>query len=678
MCHSNTNHHNYDTANNGTAGLAHFNQADCTGCHAHNEGFKAGACSSCHGGGTEGAVGKNFWPDNSTANLENDEPGRHLAHMDALASLVYGYADAAALLDDTGADTKQTDLCGYCHTNPGGDADHSASLPAEVDFHPVWNKSVDDANSYIAGQNTCSTLCHNGKTTTDGTYGWFDAGTTACTMCHNDIESDANTTGETHNDHLNAATVFGVTIVCADCHDSATAWDSGSSSYTAPANGHLNGTLDVGGNVTLSYTGAVPTATTFDGCGTNDCHNNGTAAAGAPVNSSYAWNSDGLADCGICHAGVPASGDHPSHADNAVTQYGSGGSYTAWNAYDTDATDTTGYDFGCGQCHGDTAANHLNGSINVSGNGWNVGTANTCNAAYCHSHKGTDGVTTAYVETPAWGAGFTSGDRCAKCHENSPVSSGHEEHQVGFHYNAIYSGLRDFMPVLNSDPLPSGLVTGPADNGDGDAMDDSYDPLRGHGGKLADGTITSTTMTCYVCHNSTVTGKGNDLNPVCGACHNDTDAPAMGTMTVANTNFHVNGTPDVVFMAEKVRSKAQVRDDLFDVPELANNWVRHDADGDGNTVTDPDDYKAADGASFDESPDTLANMAADYGGWTTTDVVRYSGQPEEMTQPARTCLISCHLWEKGRVDKYPVHWDDNSIHGTQPIMCIDCHTRLPK
>ena len=72
------------------------------------------------------------------------------------------------------------------------------------------------------------------------------------------------------------------------------------------------------------------------------------------------------------------------------------------------------------------------------------------------------------------------------------------------------------------------------------------------------------------------------------------------------------------------------------------------------------------------------NLAASYGGWTTTDVVRYAGLPEEMTQPARTCLVSCHLWEKGRVDKYPVHWDDNSIHGPQPIMCIDCHTRLPK
>ena len=58
------------------------------------------------------------------------------------------------------------------------------------------------------------------------------------------------------------------------------------------------------------------------------------------------------------------------------------------------------------------------------------------------------------------------------------------------------------MYAIRSYYVPIGLVAGPADNGDADVMDDSYDPLRGHGGKLA-GVATSTTMTCYVCHRIT-------------------------------------------------------------------------------------------------------------------------------------------------------------------------------
>jgi hypothetical protein len=176
-------------------------------------------------------------------------------------------------------------------------------------------------------------------------------------------------------------------------------------------------------------------------------------------------------------------------------------------------------------------------------------------------------------------------------------------------------------------------------------------------------------MNCNVCHNNTVTGKRNDLNPTCAACHNGTDAPTGSYVAVADKSFHVNGVVDVVFTNDKIRSKAQVRDDIFDVPELTNNWVRMNS------------YKLPDGSSYDESPDTLANMSANYGGWTDTAVTRYSGQPEEMTQPAGTCLISCHLWEKGRVDKQPVYWYENSRHNpdtSKHLMCIDCHTRLPK
>lgn len=53
VCHSKNKYHNYNTANN-TGGTIHNNDADCTGCHPHNVGFKASesgggaACNSCH------------------------------------------------------------------------------------------------------------------------------------------------------------------------------------------------------------------------------------------------------------------------------------------------------------------------------------------------------------------------------------------------------------------------------------------------------------------------------------------------------------------------------------------------------------------------------------------------------------------------------------------------------
>jgi hypothetical protein len=97
----------------------------------------------------------------------------------------------------------------------------------------------------------------------------------------------------------------------------------------------------------------------------------------------------------------------------------------------------------------------------------------------------------------------------------------------------------------------------------------------------------------------------------------------------------------VRFIAEKIRSKAQIRDNLSAVPELGNNWVRVNG------------YKAANGSSYDETTSTLDAMT-------------------NFNSTNKTCTTACHLWEAGRVDKVPVNWTGGEI------MCIDCHTRLPK
>ncbi len=625
----------------------HENSSDCIGCHAHNTGFAA-SCSACHGDGGTGKI----WPDGIDNNggrvvYADDQAGAHDNHIAVISQELFNI-DEVTLLAQADSTDKQIAICAFCHPDPGGgghDADGGAD--SLVDMQPAGsfemfsvgagNHTADTSSgAYNFTNASCSNLaCHDQKTTPTGAYNWNSDWTTApppdCTMCH-----AANGGTLRHDKH-----VGGSSFACTECHlvtDNIN-FDTGTVGVD-----HVNGDVElywdnagsyekVNGDSNVIYSGDAGYKAYGSGvwgtCDSVACHGNFITPA---------WDQSGTG-CGACHTATKTSGAHEYHMqlDELTDNYDDTGN----------TSDQNNYDFGCGDCHsGDT---HVNGSTTVTTHGFN-NTTKTCNNASCHGFMEHDGVTYKTVTTPAWnGPGFV-GDRCAGCHGNSPVSAGHEEHQIGFHYDAVYSGFKDFMPVLNSDPKPIGLVNGAILG----PIDDPYDTLRGHGGLLTNGEPTSTTMSCYVCHNDTVTARYNDLDPVCGACHNSTDAPLMGTLTIADKSKHINGVRDVVFMREKVRSKAQVRDDIFDVSELSSNWSRMN------------NYKLPDGSSFDESPDTLFNMSATYGGYNAATM---------------TCMVSCHLWEEGRVDKYPVHWYENSRHNpdlSKHLMCIDCHTRLPK
>jgi predicted CxxxxCH...CXXCH cytochrome family protein len=619
----------------------HENNNDCISCHAHNTGFAA-SCSSCHGDGTSGKI----WPDGIDNNggriaYSDDQSGAHDNHILVISQELYGM-DLATLISDPASTDKQKTICAFCHPSPGGGGhDANGGGDSMVDMQPAGsfemftvgaNNHAPDAGSgaYNFTNDSCSNLvCHNQVTTPTVANDWNNPPASVdCTLCHT-----ANGGTQRHDTHVGTSGQ-----VCTECHVNNGTFATGTAGVD-----HINGDVelvwnntgsyeDTYGDSAVSYSGdAAYKSGPWGSCSSVACHSNSVTPT---------WDSTG-AGCTLCHTGTQTTGAHEFHmhldGDETYAQTGI-------------FSDPGAYDFGCADCH--SGDSHVNGSTTVTTNGYNSGTK-SCSTADCHSHKDTDGVTTVYVPTPAWDVGTFAGDRCAGCHENSPESAGHEEHQMGFHSEHVYSGKTEFLPVLNSDPLPANLVLGPVDNGDADPMDDSRDPLRGHGGKLADGTITSTIFTCYVCHNNTVTERYNDQATRCNPCHDGTNtiAPTMGDMVVADKSFHVNGVADVVFAKENVRSKAQVRDDLFDIPELSENWNRIGG------------YKANDGSSYDEQPDTLYNMASLHGGWDA---------------PTKTCQISCHLWETGRVDKYPAHWIDNSIHGAQPIMCIDCHTRLPK
>jgi predicted CxxxxCH...CXXCH cytochrome family protein len=615
----------------------HENQNDCISCHAHNTGFAA-SCTSCHGDGGTGKI----WPDGIDNNggrvaYADDQAGAHDNHIAVISQELFGM-DEAALLSQSNSSDLQIAICAFCHVDPGGgghDADGGGD--SMVDLQPAGsfemftvgagNHAADTGSgAYNFTNDSCSNLvCHNQVATPSGGNDWNNPPASVdCTLCH-----AANGGSQRHDTHVGSSS-----FACTECHVNNGTFDSGTSGVD-----HINGDVDLvwtnagsyeadfgDSSVTYSGTAAYKDAS-WGTCSSVACHSNSVTPA---------WNATG-AGCTLCHSGTETTGSHQyhMHLDGDET-YGQTGTFS----------DVGAYDFGCADCHGGDT--HVNGSTVVSMHGFDG--SKSCATADCHSHKANDGVTTVYAPTPAWGTSF-SGDRCAGCHGNSPESAGHEEHQMGFHSEHVYSGKKDFLPVRNSDPLPANLVLGPADNGDADSMDDSYDPIRGHGGVLADGTVTSTIFTCYVCHNATVNAKPNDQATLCKTCHDDTVAPLMGDMVVADKSFHVNGVNDVVFVNEAIRSKAQVRDELMDVPELSENWTRVGV------------YKANDGSSYDEQPKTLDQMAVDHGGWDA---------------PSKTCTISCHLWEAGRVDKYPVHWIDNSRYGAQTLMCIDCHTRLPK
>lgn len=721
VCHVAADVRRFNQASNQTS---HGGSQVCTDCHVHSAGVAfEPRCSGCHGGGTTGSTsgGKNFWPDGSSAHAAN-QAGEHPVHLQLLIAKA-GYASVDVFLN-TASSAQQKALCEYCHAADKNDDDHMNTGSAEVFVTTynsvstryakrIWDGGADGDAAYAAG--SCSAVdCHNGKTTPAG-YRWYDGGSSACIMCHNGTTGASGIpTSGSHGPHLDKSG-FNVyyslnRIGCPDCHSNtlAAAW-TGS---TAPSANHIDGVRNVGGSRSLTFSAGS--------CGTNSCHNNGKNLAAAeavtwgvansngctschthsaeghaphfdaafnqthmssgamggftctPCHPTYnvgsnhfngtvsfntginygggavvgdaSWGScntttchqtgKGVAvvtpvwnrtpqttdNCTLCHAGLPTTGSHAKHTVTAATTYGVTGN----------ATTSTQYNFRCGECHGASIGNHINGSPSFAAVGFNSG-VKTCSASYCHS----DG-NGSFTPSPAWGT-TPAGDNCAICHGNSPTTNAHQAHVIGFHSKEIYSGLTGFLPVKDADPRDAGL-TG------------SIDQLRGHGGNVAgNGTAsTSSTLNCHLCHQDTVIAPYNAKAAECVVCHVANPSPSDADKWAGNAaaeitdkTKHVNGIKEVRFIAQKIRSKAQIRDNLAAVPELGNNWVRVNG------------YKGANGLSYDETTSTLDVMT----NFNSTD---------------KTCTTACHLWEAGRVDKVPVQWTGGSI------MCIDCHTRLPK
>ena len=561
-----------------------------------------GACGTCH---KLSAIGL-FGHTSSSGTIGSGSHTRHLAYSFNASSNTY--------------------KCALCHKlNAAGTVnDCSACHAAEMDMHVNHEVTVGFETSFIGSatyngtpapgdgfsSSTCdNTYCHSKGTggtsqsgdvrpiTTNTTPTW-GSGSLTCISCHGNEPGNDGTgrpyyasgapKANSHEAHAG--------YLCNYCHVNTS---SDGTTITSTAN-HVNRAYNVNGGAGATFTYAYAFA--GGSCSSISCH----------FNSGATWG--GAVSCGGCHAAPPTTGAHTVHtgALNSTTSvYGNDGRSPSAGAYG----------FNCGNCHPLALSSHGNGTVevelyNASAAGFKArnpvtaarsgsGLTTVCQNVYCHS---SGAASPAYVNTPQWGQTFTGlgVDACGQCHGNSPAGASHAAHVVGIHYDTIYTGT-------------TGLTTA------GTAVTNS------HGLATA-----STTINCHICHNATVTSSANDRNANCSAASCHDAAPRLkGNAAIASKTNHINGQPDIQFVATNVLSKAQIRDDISTVSELNNNWAR---------------------------------TASSY----KTGATQYD--------TAKNALNTATMWNSGTkaCSNISCHNGNAATWGSSTITCNSCHTMLPR
>ena len=517
---------------------------------------------------------------------------------------------------------------------------HAATVSADTTIASVTNHanqikdySGTNAGTYTTATGVCATVyCHsNGQSTPvyRTVASWTSATAYGCNGCHGADTTGADPAGyftataagePNYNNYTTAGSIYRNShlkhvqtgsIGCQVCHASTTA--DGATILSGSAT-HINKTRDISfntANAAASYNSALKS------CSNTQCHGTTTVR----------WGSvgAGVSGCLSCHSNIATSGSHAAHIGlliNTVTFY----NYTANKSTGTEvgAVAGDGYSFGCANCHPINTALHQNGvknvevanvagvstlrakntsgTVTVTTSGSNV----TCANIYCHSN-GQTGAGLVYASIPNWyGGKFSTADKCANCHGNSPTSGAHAAHAVGIHYDDLYNGVLGNYSAART-------VGKPAGHGD---------PAQ------------STTMSCNICHNSTINVAYNANNGQCNSCH------TVGTAaTAAKGNFdakitdralHVNGKTDLNFVTTAINTKAQLRDTSFSSYTAAGGfWNRSGG------------YKAG-AASFDTAKTNLNNSMFSAG--TCSNIACHNGKAVNWTSDvgaAKDCTI-CH------------------------------------
>ncbi|RJQ43512.1 MAG: CxxxxCH/CxxCH domain-containing protein [Nitrospiraceae bacterium] len=597
-----------------------------SGSHAAHLGTTGvNGCSDCHTGAANDASSYNYSNhvnksiDVANSYTKGGTPGNG-----------YGTCSAAACHGNSsptwGTDFTGIDGCTKCHGTPT-----ASPAPAYTQAPPTdtaGDSAATDAQVGAHRAHLQSTISSN----------------VACSECHI-VPAIVSAAG-----HINDATPGTAELIFGALASSNSATPSYSGGQCSNVYCH-GGAMPKGTTNGADRTPIWNNTNYLTGNAANDC----SRCHGYPPSSLAVHSGKGATDCIICHnAGVNASGtgftDPSSHingtvniSDNCNDCHSSKGGPAPGNIADTPharhvqtpyvgKVSTSDYgklpnwysysnlggvpNKGCGYCHPQSSATHMNGVINLNLDPNDTGAAGTmkgknntvqsytqtqrvsvtCSSVYCHSSGYFDGSTYQYKSSPNWYGGTFVGDKCDDCHGNMPDTSSHMTHgRIAIHYDTIYNGTNGL--------LPAGAASG-----------------GGHGDPN-----TSTTINCNLCHNNVVKMAANDKNTVCAVCH---AATPVGTMVIdPSATSHVTGTADINFANVIIRSKAQIRDDITTVTELNTYWQRNNG------------YKQG-ASSYDSSKATLASQAT-YSNGTCSNVSCHNGFDITWNTNISTCA-ACH------------------------------------
>ncbi len=505
---------------------------NCLTCHKHTDTpiFKPSGCSSCHGDVVSGA----YWPDGSDADPD-DNPGRHLKHMEELAAEVYGQ-NITTLLTDTGgtSDLKQTTLCAYCHTGPGVTNHNNATVNVNSMFS-LWDGATPDVGIYTAATNSgsCATVdCHNNQTTPSAGYGWNGAAVTGTARCLNCHETGAANDLANNNIHPNSAlhTVTNIGTVqqhnenlpatgCLECHD------------TALSSTHINGAAVADGGNTNNATerfvvadvnyveGVLNQTTCSPQAGLAGCHSDEGAWARQWSNFADSTSTAiGTTRCDVCH-----------------------GQLNDWRGGLTVTHDTALINAdnhaGCEQCHVAPTApyafgtNHENDLVEVNNNAamHYIETAGSCDVAICHGAGAaatrTIGDSTIFDANLLGGAGVS----CNLCHDSSGGFAGNRyAHAV--HVTSAATGPADYIdPSIKSVAGNYSFGCGNCHLNDATAFNDHHNDgvvdlsLNNSNGGVLKGQNNIANDTGGYIQADTSPGNGGSVTCSAAYCHSDSE-----------------------------------------------------------------------------------------------------------------------------------------------------------
>jgi len=505
VCHTQTTAHQYNTANAPQSNdLSHPN-GNCTQCHEHSAGFKAGGhlvplwgttaghtgCASgigCHTNSNPAApyptTGDPVPPPDCRACHTKADPTVSSNGCGSCHGLANGTGEpsGAAYPDRVGSHPVHTPLalCTSCHSvgGTGGNADHGkgnrGANPAVVnlDASNTWNGT------------TCSTASCHSDVYSSGTVSSPAWGTAAgCEACHTTpIASTGPATGShaAHNE-----------TDCSQCHTGATSYT------TVPSANHADGDINVNSGYPATTKHAAGTYAADAKCSTASCHAN---VYGAGTVLTPQWGT--TAGCEACHSVVigvngPATGSHTAHAGRAcITCHAAGTTATS--------VPSTG---------------HNNNNIDVANVGYPGTVAkhaadsgySSCSNLYCHSDGTKDSGYTSKSGNPTWGGSAAS---CVTCH--------------GGHYNT-------------GNPAFSSLSTG---------------RHRKHLRQYA-------AITCNICHAATVSNNTTISDPTKHVNSqinvSFTGVPATGGIPAFSNNDHAPGVQTGTCSTVYCHSNAQLQ-----------------------------------------------------------------------------------------------------------------------